>query len=143
MALRDSITALVAAAPPDATVPVRWLGELLAADAESSSAAQHDDSGVAIDLTVEQVAALFGRRSDGKMRRAPSTIRTWLARGELEGAYRNHGREWRIPLAAVAALQRSQSKRHAGASGKATATPTPAADLSAWRTHLAAKRAGT
>lgn len=129
MSLKSTITALVAAAPPDATIPVRWLAEQLAADSEPITEQSH---GVAIDLTVDELAA--------KLNRGASTIRTWLARGELEGAYRNHGREWRIPLAAVDALQRSQSKRHASDGSTTTPTKTPT-DLSSWRNHLPARRA--
>src|SRR2546422_11243365 len=55
---------------------------------------------VAVDLTVTGLAQRF--------RRHPSTIRQWLESGRLEG-YKLFGREWRVPLAAVAAFQDQQS----------------------------------
>src|SRR5712692_5823921 len=54
---------------------------------------------VAVDLTVTDLAQRF--------RRHPSTIRQWLESGRLEG-YKLFGREWRVPLAAVAAFQDQQ-----------------------------------
>ena len=126
MDLKSRLTALVEAAPPDATVTVRWLAELLAT-AVAPEAGQLNGGDVrAVDLTVEQVAAHFGKGT--------STVRTWLGRGELEGAYRLHGREWRIPAAAVVALQRSQARQHAQQS---TGAPKSrhAPDLSEWRRH--------
>ena len=45
-----------------------------------------------VDMTVAEVAEL--------LKRAPATVRGWCATGELPGAYRLLGREWRIPSAA-------------------------------------------
>ena len=53
----------------------------------------------AADLTVGQVAARFDR--------ALSTVRGWLDRGILRG-YRLRGREWRVPLAALAEFQAAE-----------------------------------
>ena len=52
-----------------------------------------------VDLTVPQVAKLFGR--------APSTVRQWLKARLLDG-YKLRGREWRIPQTAIAAFQERQ-----------------------------------
>lgn len=57
-----------------------------------------------VDLTVAQIAQLFGR--------SPSTVRQWLESGALEG-YKLFGREWRVPPAALAAFQRRQRTRSA------------------------------
>jgi|GEM_PF-3916066 len=124
--LKTALTALVAAAPPDATVPVRWIGELLASESNTVALQPSVADSLSVDLTVVQVATRFGK--------GPSTVRTWLARGELEGAYRLHGHEWRIPLAAVVALQRSQSAKHT----QLSTTPKKSrhvADLGEWRKH--------
>jgi len=59
-----------------------------------------EPAAVAVDLTVTDLAQRF--------RRHPSTIRQWLEAGRLEG-YKLFGREWRVPLAAVAAFQDQQS----------------------------------
>lgn len=52
-----------------------------------------------VDVTVAQIAQLFGR--------SPSTVRQWLESGALEG-YKLFGREWRVPSGALAAFQRRQ-----------------------------------
>src|SRR3990167_91071 len=52
------------------------------------------------DLTAAQLAE--------RLRRRPSTIRGWCERGELPGAYRLNGREWRIPPAALEAFLAGQ-----------------------------------
>src|SRR5215475_7286848 len=99
LSLRSRLEALVAAAPDDANVPVRWLREILAEEAPDASV--YGETAVAIDFTVLQLAERFGRAS--------STIRTWCESGQLPGSYRLNGREWRIPLAAAA---RCNARRH-------------------------------
>jgi len=129
--LKTALAALVAAAPPDGLVPVRWIGELLASESDTVTVQSSATGPLSVDLTVGQVAAQFGKGA--------STIRTWLARGELPDAYRLHGREWRVPATAVVALQRSQAARHAQTS---TAAPKSrqAADLGEWRKHTRTTR---
>ena len=59
------------------------------------------------DLTVAQLAAQLGRQ--------PATVRAWCERGELEGAYKLNGREWRVPPAAVTRyLDRQRGARRPG-----------------------------
>lgn len=88
--LQRRLKELVRVAPGDSTVPVSWIAELLddcGGTEEEYVPAQFDD------LSVEEAAAL--------VRRAPSTVRTWLTSGEgVPGAYKLKGREWRIPRAA-------------------------------------------
>lgn len=51
------------------------------------------------DLTVQEIAAEIGK--------AESTVRTWLtSNGGIPGAYKLHGREWRVPPAALKAYLR-------------------------------------
>ena len=86
------------------SVPVEWLIELLDTPTESPV--------VNGDLSAAQVAERFGRKS--------STIRGWCLDGLFPNAYRLHGREWRIPLADVEALEERQRGR-------------PGVGLGAWR----------
>jgi excisionase family DNA binding protein len=129
VSLKSVVIALVAAAPPDAMVTVRWLAEQLAADGVSEEKPEADahEREARVDLTVEQVAARFGRKGT-------STVRGWLARGELPGAYRLHGREWRIPVEAVEEMQRAQAaKPRAASRGRSTTATT---DIGEWRKHV-------
>lgn len=80
-----------------------------------------------VDLTVAQLAEHLGR--------GESTIRTWLERGDLPGAYRNHGREWRIPQAAVDAMQRAEATRHRREARKREGSSDRVTDIGAWRQH--------
>jgi excisionase family DNA binding protein len=127
MSLKDILVAL----PDDALLPVRWVRAQLAAegDAGAQQGTETPLTGT-LDLTVSELATRLGKGA--------STVRTWLLRGELPGAYRMHGREWRIPVNAIEAMQRAQAKRH-----RDTATSTlsnDATDLSEWRKHLPAHR---
>lgn len=125
MSLRDAIAQLVAVAPLDGTVPIRWLAEQLTADtgAVVAHAESRQPADVAVDQTVKQVAERFGRQA--------STVRTWAERGLLPGAYRLNGREWRIPSSAIAALQKSQA---AAAPAERRDDAPPA--LGDWRNHM-------
>jgi len=86
------------ALPAEALVPVGFVREALA----EARAATGDGL---VDLTVEDVAGVLGR--------APSTIRTWLGAGQLEG-YKLRGREWRVPREA---LEKLRDETRAGAVG--------------------------
>jgi excisionase family DNA binding protein len=72
------------------------------------------------DMTIPDV----GR---GETRRAPSTVRTWLASGALEG-YKLNGRDWRIPRGAL----RAYLDRQAPTRRRARVLE-GAGDLGAWR----------
>jgi hypothetical protein len=111
---RDALERLVADVPAGAqvTVPADWIRELLATRPVRAVAS--------VDLTVGDVARLFARQ--------PSTIRGWCEQGRLPGAYRLRQREWRIPPAALDALQ-----------GRPARTPRAdggVIDLSGWRDEL-------
>lgn len=127
MSLRTAIETLVAAVPPGTMVPVAWLADQLTAEAPASVAVTTTGE---LDLTVEQLGARIGRK--------PSTVRMWLARGELEGAYKLFDREWRIPPSAVVALQRKQASRPIRR--RAQSADATAVDLGEWRRHVVGKR---
>jgi hypothetical protein len=120
------LRSLAEALPAGAAVPVprEWLLELLAGSAPL--AASTVSIAAPADFTVAELAARFGRK--------PSTVRGWLDRELIPGAYRFHGREWRVPAAALAAFearQRPDGEPATIISPRATRTPT--VDLSAWR----------
>lgn len=104
-ALRRALTAM----PPGSLVPRDWLLEQLSSVSPATS-----ESPALVDLTIGDLAGLFGKR--------PSTVRAWVERGDFPGAYKLHGKEWRIPVSAVEAFQHRQRQRAAPGSG-----------LSAWR----------
>lgn len=130
MTSRDALRALVDASPADAmiTVPKPWLSELLA---EPLPVGQGEGTALAVDLTVQDVATQF--------KRGASTIRTWCERGDLPGAYRNRGREWRIPASAIEAMQREQARRHVTPRATTSRNGKPT-DISSWRSHMPKER---
>src|SRR5207245_1327497 len=71
---------------------------------------------VRVDLTIRDLAQLFGKQ--------PSTVRAWVERGDFPGAYKLHGKEWRVPVSAVEAFQNGERRR----------TAKSESPLSAWRT---------
>lgn len=101
--MSHSLRALLEQLPPETLIPVGWALEQL------------DGAGEGIvDLTVPDVAEALGR--------APSTVRQWCADGRLPGAYRLHGREWRIPRSSLARLRDQHDVQGAAP-----------VDLGAWR----------
>ena len=74
-------------------------------------------------LTVQQAGELLGRSA--------STTREYARQGLLPGAYRQQGREWRIPPDAIRAFQVAQAKEKAQ-----TVTSRGTTDLSAWRKEI-------
>lgn len=115
--LRTAVAALPAGAL--VTLPREALLDVLGRSG-GDRAAGGDGPTVAVDLTVTDLAQRF--------RRHPSTIRQWLESGRLEG-YKLLGREWRVPLAAVAAFQDQQ--RHGRERGSSPARGAPS--LADWR----------
>src|SRR5689334_23103488 len=93
--------------PPGSLVPAAWVVEQLGEEPEESIA----------DPTLPEYAEELGK--------SVSTIRGWCAR--IPGAYRLHGREWRIPRAAMRAYLAQQSQP--------PAAPPQAVDLGEWRKH--------
>lgn len=88
--------------PDDAQVPVRWIREHLTIEAGEMEVAAPAETDELIDeLTVAEVAR--------KMTRSASTIRSWCP--DIPGAYKLHGKDWRIPRAGL----RAYLDRQAGA----------------------------
>ena len=100
------------------TVPAGWLLEALEGAQDVAQGAT-----LTADLTVGELAAHFGR--------SPSTVRSWLERGELAG-YRLQGREWRVTREALEAFQQRERTRRKPSPAGAGA---PSAPLSEWRKH--------
>jgi excisionase family DNA binding protein len=81
-------------------------------------------------MTVEAVAQRFGRHT--------STVRGWLDKGTFPGAYKFKGREWRIPVASLAAFE-DAARREVGTQVAATDdTRRPPSNLSDWRKKVSA-----
>ncbi len=94
--------------PSGTLVPRDWVLEQLSGVSPTPS-----ESPAPIDLTIGDLGRLFSKR--------PSTVRGWVERGDFPGAYKLHGKEWRVPASALETFQ----KRQRG--GKSDAA------LSAWR----------
>lgn len=88
--------------PPGTLVPRDWLVEQLTNGAGRQSDSDSPAMPGVADVTIAGLARLFGKR--------PSTVRAWVERGQFPGAYKLHGREWRIPLSAVEAFRDSQRR---------------------------------
>ncbi len=125
MLIDERLRAIAEALPEDGRVSfIRT--DLLNMIASAETAPSHPTKPVAVDLTVAEVAEL--------LHRAPGTVRGWCATGELPGAYRFRGREWRIPAAAMEALQQGQGEEHTAQRNSARyAQSAPEADWGTWR----------
>jgi len=104
----ESLRTALAAMPAGSLVPRDWLLEQLSGVSPLAS-----ESPALVDLTIGDLARLFGKR--------PSTVRAWVERSDFPGAYKLHGKEWRVPASAVEAFQNRQRRLK------------PSARLSAWR----------
>jgi hypothetical protein len=99
--------------PPGTLVPRDWVLERLSEDIPDVPAVETPAPPARVDLTIRDLARLFGKQ--------PSTVRAWVERGDFPGAYKLHGKEWRVPVSSVEAFQ----KRQQGATSDTR--------LSAWR----------
>lgn len=104
----ESLRTALAAMPPGTLVPRDWLLDQL-----SGVSPVPLESPALVDLTIGDLGRLFGKR--------PSTVRAWVERGSFPGAYKLHGKEWRVPASAVATFQNCQRRAKSSAG------------LSAWR----------
>jgi excisionase family DNA binding protein len=119
-----SLRTLASALPPGQAVPVprEWLLELLDG---MPAAAPVRDLPAGMDLTCRQLADMLGR--DG------STVRGWVSRGDFPGAYRLHGREWRIPADALHVWQEAQRLGQDPAGVRPPSVGRKPLPLSSWR----------
>jgi len=103
----DKLRALVDALPAGSSITLTRadLVNLLDPDDNPTLAADLDGR----DYSVLDLARLLGR--------GESTIRTWLGRGEIPGAYRIKGKEWRVPRAAWREFLDREAQRHAERAG--------------------------
>ena len=118
MGLVDRLRAIVESMPADAsvTLSVAWLSGLLAAEGDSASMDRL--------LTLEETAEIVGR--------SPSTVRTWLNTGRLDG-FKLNARSWRIR---ESALRTFIARQEAGEHEPATVRSLGTVDLGAWRKHM-------
>lgn len=115
----DRLRAVVATLPPGALLPRDWLLEQLAATSPTPPPSAAPAAPPRVDLTVGDLARLFGKQ--------PSTVRGWVERGDFPGAYKLHGKEWRVPASSIEAFQ---ERYRTGPWAKARAV----SRLSGWRT---------
>ena len=90
----EPLRAALAAMPPGTLVPRDWLLEQLDHGALAPAPPRM------VDLTIRDLSRAFGK--------SPSTVRAWVERGDFPGAYKLHGKQWRIPASAVDAFQDRQ-----------------------------------
>ena len=109
----ESLRNVLAAMPAGTLVPRDWVLEQLSECLPGVLAVETPAPPACLDLTIRDLAKLFGKQ--------PSTVRAWVERGDFPGAYKLHGKEWRVPVSSVEAFQNGQrgAKSDAG--------------LSAWR----------
>lgn len=128
MTAADRLRAMIEALPPQGSITLTRsdLAGLLA-DEEQGNASVGGAQLPAADLTVAQVAHVFGR--------GESTVRTWLLEGRFPNAYKLLDREWRIPAGDVDAMQRAEAARYR-AEPRRPAAGGRDADTAQWRQHL-------
>ena len=118
MGLVDRFKAIIEGMPEGGSVslPVTWLRDLL--DAEG------DSPGTGRLLTIEEAGEVVGR--------APSTVRTWLNTGRLDG-FKLNGRAWRIRESALRSfIERQESGEHE----PPTIRSPRSGELGDWRNHV-------
>ena len=85
---------------------------------------------------VDPLAALDVDAAGDVLGRSPSTVREYCRQGFLPGAYRQRGREWRIPLEAIRAFQTEEAREAAQTNG-AGERRVDDVDLTSWRKEIA------
>src|SRR5437660_6185390 len=117
----DSLRTALTAMPPGTLVPRDWVLEGLSEDIPGVPTVEAPALPARVDLTIRDLAQLF--------RKQPSTVRAWVERGDFAGAYKLHGKEWRVPVSGVEAFQNWQRRRTAKSEAR----------LSAWWTVVHVK----
>ena len=118
MGLIDRLKAIIDGMPDGGSVslPVTWLRDLL--DAEG------DSPGTGRLLTLEEAGTIVGC--------SPSTVRTWLNTGQLDG-FKLNARSWRIR---DSALRRFIERQESGEHEAPTIRSSRSVELGAWRKHV-------
>jgi len=98
----ESLRKALAAMPPGTLVPRDWVLEGLSEDIPGVPTVEAPALPARVDLTIRDLAQLFGKQ--------PSTVRAWVERGDFPGAYKLHGKEWRVPVSAVDSFQNRQRR---------------------------------
>ena len=121
MGLIDRLRAIVESMPADASVTfsVVWLRDLLSDEGDSP--------GTDRLLTLEEAGNIVGR--------SPSTVRTWLNKGQLAG-FKLNGRSWRIR---ESALRKFIERQESGEQEPPT-VGNGSVDLRAWRRFVPSKK---
>lgn len=113
------LRALIEGHAPGSLIPRDWLLRQLD---DVGSAGGEGVAEPLADLTVEEAGRVLDR--------SPSTVRDYARRELLPGAYRQRGREWRIPRSAIRAFQRAEAAENCPQEPSA---PRGDDDLSSWR----------
>ncbi len=109
---------LVVAHAPGSLLPRDWLLQQIQA--------------IADPVVGDELANLSIEDAGQVLDRSTSTVREYCRSGLLPGAYRQRGREWRIPRGAIRAFQRSEAVPKA----RPPLLKTEEIDLGAWREEL-------
>ena len=88
--------------PPGTLVPRDWVLDQLSDGVPAVPPAVTPALPARVDLTIRDLAEMFGKQ--------PSTVRAWVERGDFPGAYKLHGKEWRVPVSSVEAFQKGQRR---------------------------------
>ena len=83
---------------------------------------------------VDPLAALDVDAAGVVLGRSPSTVRDYCRRDLLPGAFRQRGREWRIPPDAIRAFHAKEAREEGKANGAGKRQDD--ADLSSWRKEI-------
>ena len=123
----EQLRSLVGVAPPDATVPVRWIAELLDGAGALPELTDREKGSCPImpDLTVDDIMTATQRQRP--------TVIGWIRGGDFPGAYKLNGREWRIPQTDwTAFLERKRNCKQPNE----PANNGRRVDLGRWRAHM-------
>ena len=96
----DRLRAALTAMPPGTLVPRDWVLDRLSEDIPRVATVETPAPPARVDLTIRELAQLFGKQR--------STVRAWVERGDFAGAYKLHGKEWRVPESGVEVFQNRQ-----------------------------------
>ncbi len=110
-----------------------WLSMLAEADATIPARVVLERLPSAVDGAEGTLAALDVEQAGEALGRSASTVRDYCRSGLLPGAFRQRGREWRIPPRAIGKFQAAQA---AEAARTAPVTGSNTTDLAAWRREI-------